>query len=301
MSIESSTIDATAGPPKQARFGSDLVARIERLGEMLNPLLVKEVRQALKSRQFSITFTAVLCLSWLWSIAGVARLGPTVAYGANGPEIFFGYYLILAFPLILIVPYSAYRSLIAEREDNTYELVAITTLRPRQIVAGKLGIAVAQMAVYFSAVAPCLAFTYLLRGIDVPTIFWIMFYTFLASFGFSLCALLLATIAREKHWQVMLAVVIVVVLFYAFLGSMTLCREWMAWRDYRLPAQSVLDTKRNVSVVLRQHFCTAVFGGGRAVDLYGGKSLDTITSCDVSARDFVGGLDCLRNILWNLS
>jgi hypothetical protein len=237
ISIPSAVDAATQNvAPTEHGFWQRVGARVERMGELLNPLLVKEVRQALKSRQFSITFTAVLCLSWLWSIAGVARLGPSVAYGANGPEIFYGYYAILAFPLILIVPYSAYRSLIAEREDNTYELVAITTLRPRQIVAGKLGSAVAQMAVYFSAVAPCLAFTYLLRGIDVPTIFWIMFYTFLASLGFSLCALLLATIAREKHWQVMLAVVVVVVLFYAFLESMSLCREWM--RVARLPFAS---------------------------------------------------------------
>ncbi len=236
MSIESSTIDATADAAATRTFWGRIGSRVERLGELLNPLLVKEVRQALKSRQFSITFTAVLCLSWLWSIAGVARLGPTVAYGANGPEIFFGYYLILAFPLILIVPYSAYRSLIAEREDNTYELVAITTLRPRQIVAGKLGSAVAQMTVYFSAVAPCLAFTYLLRGIDVPTIFWIMFYTFLASLGFSLCALLLATIAKEKHWQVMLAVVVVVILFYAFTAGVASVHRLLIYA--RLPFTS---------------------------------------------------------------
>jgi hypothetical protein len=201
-----------------------LTSALETAGEWLNPILVKEVRQALKSRQFSITFTLVLCLSWLWTIGGIALL-PDVAFSANGPELFFGYYIILAFPLILIVPYSAFRSLIAEREDNTYELVAITTLRPRQIVGGKLGSAVAQMAVYFSAVAPCLAFTYLLRGIDVPTICFIMFYTFLASLGFSLCALLMATVAKEKHWQVMISVLIIVGLFYAFIGACAICHE----------------------------------------------------------------------------
>jgi hypothetical protein len=225
--------DPTAGTPG---FWRRLGTTIEAAGEWLNPLLVKEVRQSLKSRQFSITFTVVLCLSWLWSIAGVARLGPAVSYGANGPEIFFGYYLILAFPLMLIVPYSAFRSLIAEREDNTYELVAITNLRPGQIVAGKLGSAVAQMAVYLSAVAPCLAFTYMLRGIDLPTICWILFYTFLASLGFSLWALLLASIAKEKHWQVMLAVVIIVTLFWTFTKAVEGCHELL--RATRLPFTS---------------------------------------------------------------
>jgi hypothetical protein len=205
---------------------------LETAGEWLNPILVKEVRQALKSRQFSVTFTLVLCLGWLWTIGGIALL-PDVSFSANGPELFFGYYMILAFPLILIVPYSAFRSLIAEREDNTYELVAITSLRPRQIVGGKLGSAVAQMTVYFSAVAPCLAFTYLLRGIDVPTICFIMFYTFIASLGFSLCALLLATIAKEKHWQVMISVLIIVGLFYAFIGACSICHDLL--RSTRSP------------------------------------------------------------------
>src|SRR5215813_1967782 len=100
---------SAAGEPSILRR---IGARLEWAGEWLNPLLVKEVRQSLKSRQFSITFTAVLCLSWIWSIVGIARLGPDVAYGVNGPEMFYGYYMILAFPLSLLVPYSAYRSLI---------------------------------------------------------------------------------------------------------------------------------------------------------------------------------------------
>ena len=231
MSTQENSLPIDVAAPRAAGvatsanpFWQRLTSVLETAGEWLNPILVKEVRQALKSRQFSITFTLVLCLSWLWTIGGIALL-PDVAFSANGPELFFGYYIILAFPLILIVPYSAFRSLIAEREDNTYELVAITTLRPRQIVGGKLGSAVAQMAVYFSAVAPCLAFTYLLRGIDVPTICFIMFYTFLASLGFSLCALLLATVAKEKHWQVMISVLIIVGLFYAFIGACAICHE----------------------------------------------------------------------------
>jgi hypothetical protein len=222
LPIELSAVGNTVAAPT---FWRRLGSKIEWAGERLNPLLVKEVRQSLKSRQFSMTFTAVLCLSWLWSIAGIVRLGPQAAYGAFGPDMFLGYYVILAFPLILIVPYSTFRSLIAEREDNTFELVAITTLQSRQMVAGKLGSSVAQMAVYFSAVAPCLAFTYLLRGIDIPTICWILFYTFLASLGFSLFALLLASVGKEKHWQVLLAVVIVVGLFCAFVGAVRMCED----------------------------------------------------------------------------
>ena len=99
----------------------------------------------------------------------------------SGPFMLTGYYVVLAVPLLLIVPFVAFRSLAAEREDGTYELLSITTLSSRQIVTGKLGSAILQMLVYYSALSPCIAFTYLLRGIDILTIVLLLGYTFLAS------------------------------------------------------------------------------------------------------------------------
>jgi hypothetical protein len=176
------------------------------LGDRLNPILVKETRQALKSRQFVITFTLVLALAWIWSIFGVALIGPDIYYAARGMDMFLGYYVILAVPLLVVVPFGAFRSLACEREDGTYELLSITTLWPRQVVSGKLGSAVLQMLVYLSAVSPCLAFTYMLRGIDAPTIVYVICCFFLASLGASVIGLGVATLTNEKHWQIVLSV-----------------------------------------------------------------------------------------------
>ncbi|MEZ6069851.1 MAG: hypothetical protein R3C10_06125 [Pirellulales bacterium] len=66
-----------------------------------------------------------------------------------------------------------------------------------------------QMIIYFSAISPCLAFTYMLRGIDVPTIFFALVYAFLTSAGLSALALLLATFTQEKVWQVLLTVFVI--------------------------------------------------------------------------------------------
>jgi hypothetical protein len=188
----------------------------ERLGEWLNPILVKEARQALKGKQFSITFGLVLTCGWIWSMLGVAFIGPEIYYSPSGQDMFLGYYMILAFPLLVIVPFWAFRSLASEVEDGTFELLSITTLRPRQVVGGKLASAVLQMLVYLSAMAPCLGFTYMLRGIDFPTILYVLFYTFLASLGLALSGLALATVTSEKHWQVVLSVFLIVVLLLAF-------------------------------------------------------------------------------------
>ncbi len=172
-----------------------------RASDWLNPILVKEARQALRSRQFIATFFLMLAAGWLWSIVGLASIGPAVYYTAEGPQMLFIYHLILSIPLLLVTPYSAFYSLSAERQDRTYELVSITALGARQILSGKLcGIGL-QMMVYLAAIFPCLAFTYLLRGLDIFTIVLVVVYTTCLSMALSVLGLLLATIAplRQRH------------------------------------------------------------------------------------------------------
>ena len=187
-------------------------ALLDRLGDRLNPILVKEARQAMKSRQFVVTFSLLLIFGWIWTVIFIAFGLPAIFYAPVGPGVLTGYYVVLSIPLLIVVPYAAFRSLAAEREDGTYELLSITTLSARQIVAGKLGSALLQMMVYYSALAPCIAFTYLMRGIDVITIGLFLTYTFLASLLLSIFGLTMATVTRSRHWQVLLSVVFVMAL-----------------------------------------------------------------------------------------
>lgn len=184
--------------------------------DRLNPILVKEARQALKSRQFLATFTLVLLCAWGWSLIGVALAGPSVRYTAQGHTIFLGYFLILGAALWVIIPFSAFRSLAQERDDRTFELLAITNLTPRQIVGGKLATALLQMVVYLSALAPCLAFTYLLRGIDVLTIVLLIAYAVVGCVLLSLVGLLLAAVVRARTGQVAISLVFVAGLVWLF-------------------------------------------------------------------------------------
>ena len=196
-------------------------SRLERASEYLNPILVKEARQALKSRQFVLTFSLLLLLGWAWSLLGVALASPTIYYGAMGPFLLAGYYLVLNVPLLMVVPFAAFRSLAGEREDGTYELLSITTLSARQVVTGKLGSAVLQMLVYYSALAPCIAFTYLLRGVDILSIAFLLAVTFLISLVLSALGVLIGTASRVRHWQVLLSVLLVIGLgWVCFMWSM---------------------------------------------------------------------------------
>jgi len=191
---------------------------LESAGDRLNPILVKESRQALRSAQFVITFSLLIVCAWGWSALMLSiawgDMGNSIYYSALGPEMLGGYFCILVVPMVVIVPFSSFRSLAAELEDGTYELVSITALSSRQIITGKLGSSIVQMVVFFSALSPCIAFTYLLRGIDLLTIAMLLVNLFLFSVLLSAFSLLLATISKVRIWQGLISLLLIVGLLF---------------------------------------------------------------------------------------
>lgn len=207
--------------PLAARWAR-IEALLDRVGDRLNPILVKEARQAMKSRQFVVTFSLLLIGGWLWTVLFIAAGYPAIYYAPVGVGVLRGYFLVLSVPLLIVVPYAAFRSLAGEWEDGTFELLSITALSARQIVTGKLASAVLQMMVYYSALAPCIAFTYLLRGIDIVTVGLLLGYSFFASVLLSSFGLMMATVTRVRHWQVLLSVVLVMALLvFTFVWDMS--------------------------------------------------------------------------------
>jgi hypothetical protein len=238
-------------------------ALLARASDYLNPILVKEARQALRSRQFLITFFLMLAAGWAWSILGLAAVGPSVYYAAAGPQLFFGYHLILSFPLLVVAPYSAFHSLSSERQDRTYDLVSITTLGARQILSGKLGGIVLQMMVYMSAIFPCLAFTYLLRGLDIFTILLAVLYTSCLSISLSVLGLLLATIAPLRQRHIGLSVFFALLLFGAMWADNMWTSALVFWGGFP-PGDPEFWVVQMIFVTLFVNFFAIVFLAARS-------------------------------------
>jgi len=187
--------------------------------DQLSPILIKETRQSLKSRQFFWTFFVLLVAVVLWTMIGLSTYDASVEFGTTGASLLVGYWVILGIPLAIIIPSGAYRSLSREFEDGTIQLVSVTTMKAWQIIAGKLGSAMLQMLVYVSVFAPCIAFTYLLRGISIPQIFLGMLFCVVGCFGLTCVSLFFAGANRSRLLGV--GISILLILFQIFV--------WIIW------------------------------------------------------------------------
>ena len=176
-------------------------AWLEDISDRLNPILVKETRQALKSRQFIVTFLLMLIASWLISVFGTLAAGDSLEFGSAGRGLFTGYFVVLALAIFVVVPYSAYRGLLNERDQTTLELLNITSLSPRQLIWGKLWSAMAQVFIFYSAIAPFIAFTSMLQGFDVALVAFALGISLLVTLCLTMLTLMLAAIPQNKHLQ----------------------------------------------------------------------------------------------------
>jgi hypothetical protein len=95
--------------------------------------------------------------------------------GASIFQIFTG---ILTGASLLFIPLYVGIRLAAERQESNMDLLYITTLTPHRIIRGKFLCGAYMIVLFFSACMPFMAFTNLLRGVDLPTVAFILAYLF---------------------------------------------------------------------------------------------------------------------------
>src|SRR5262245_33490729 len=116
-----------------------LAGMLDRLDDWINPIVIKELRQAVKNRMVMILLLVFLGLQL--AIVTIALLAgssgtPTEDWNA-GRDVFFSLQVLLVITLVLLVPAYACVRLAAERSDQNVDLLFISTLKPYSIIAGK--------------------------------------------------------------------------------------------------------------------------------------------------------------------
>ena len=181
---------------------------LEACSDRLNPMLVREVRQALRSRVFGVTFQATLLGALAASLIAFAGNADVLEYQEVGASFLHHYSMVLMACLCFVVPAALFGSLRSELGD-THDVLIVSTLTPAMIVIGKLQAGLVHMGLYYSAVAPFICLTYLLGGVSVPGILMYLLISFCTSLAICFFAVLLGSLSAHPAWSVVNMVLLV--------------------------------------------------------------------------------------------
>ena len=195
------------------------------LVDRLNPILVKEVRQALRGRYFKLMFWLTLGVATFAGLMVVASGASSDEIDALGQPFFLVMFGCMSAAVHAFTPFSAYLSTSAEWDENTHDLLVLSNLRPHQIVLGKLLSALTQALLYYSTFGPFLVFAFLLNGIDLLSISVLLVCSLVACTGLSLTGIALASLAPVKAARGILMAVFGAALVMVWGGSMGAAAE----------------------------------------------------------------------------
>ncbi|HET9495972.1 MAG TPA: ABC transporter permease subunit, partial [Chloroflexia bacterium] len=138
----------------------------------INPVIVKELRGRMRGwRALVVLLVYLIVLSfitWLTYVAVSASVS-----GSTGPEAAqvgkFIFSVLVIFQTImvsLLTPAFTSGSITSEREQKTYDLLMTTLLPARSVVFGKLGSALAFVALLIIAIAPLESLAFMFGGVS---------------------------------------------------------------------------------------------------------------------------------------
>lgn len=232
--VEDTGLPASGAPAAAPPAGEP--TRWSMLSDHLNPIVVREVQQALKGRAFS--------LSVLGAAIAVVLIALVVAADydvyTSGRHAFDAGLMVLVPLLLFVVPMGAYRSMRLELRGGILEQLLLSELRPGRIVVGKLAAGMVQFALYLAVISPLLATSYLLNGVDVPTLllsllFAALFCLCAVAFGISSAAqAILPAMQGFASLAVALGLGIGCAMLMGFVGSGAFARSlsWLVRSDY---------------------------------------------------------------------
>jgi len=186
------------------------------LGDWLNPLLVREIRQSLRSKSFSVSVigTSLLCLfAVLIGIISVGESRPGGAYSDAGKATFYFIYGLSWFVCCLILPVTAGNRFHEEAATGEYELFSITGISAPRIIIGKLLASFMQSLLMLSIAAPFMMSCYLLKGISAYDIFLMIMFLLSGTIVFTMLGIFIGSIKMSKGFYSMAQLAFVVLMF----------------------------------------------------------------------------------------
>jgi hypothetical protein len=214
--------------------------------DWLSPMLVKELRQGMRSR----IFVAAFYLTQLLMILSTAFSLIAASTEDNVPSGLFGFvsglfWFMVSVPLLFVMPLLGFGALHTEMKAGTLELVFLTRLSAWRIVAGKWTALMAESLLLVCAILPYVMLRYFLGGVNILEDLQSLFFLLLAS------ALLTATtLAMSPYESKLLRALFIVGLIFAFQFLIGILFTWIAFARTGVSSSSGLPTWQIYLVLL---------------------------------------------------
>jgi hypothetical protein len=193
--------------------------RIQDLEQYLNPVLVKEVRQALRSKRFRGSFGFTVMAGLIVAISVLLANASSAAIRPVGGIFFVGTFSCLAVAVLSFVPLNTFNSMGAEFEENTFDMLVISRLKPRQIILGKLLASGALALMHFSAFGFFIVFAFLFGGIDPTVVFFSLPALAVLALTASSLALCLSSLSQKRMVRVTLTLLLAAICLGLVFGT----------------------------------------------------------------------------------
>ncbi len=205
-----------------------LVNRISHwLSNHANPMLVRTIRQEMRSRSFIGIYVLLLVVAAMAAILSASAASESANSSAGR-----GLYSALAAAWSLVIAIQAmttFQAVTRERNEDTWDLLDLTGMGPRPVLRGLLFANLVQGQLYMAALAPFLVMAYLLRGIDLIAIAFALIVMPLAGIATSTLAVFMASIGNNKASRAFCQGILGLGLFSLWALS---CAFWFAFNEF---------------------------------------------------------------------
>jgi ABC-type transport system involved in multi-copper enzyme maturation permease subunit len=170
---------------------------IEKIDDHLNPIIVKELRQVVRGKFF--WGVLVLFLGFQCAVLSLSLADQSVSNNNVGAETLTFLFGILFLGCFAVIPLHSGFRFAKERQENSEELLFITTITPHSIIWGKFAASMAFILLIFSAFAPFMAMTFFLSGVDMPMMFLVLFLGLIVCAGGTILQIAIGSLARDGN------------------------------------------------------------------------------------------------------
>jgi ABC-type transport system involved in multi-copper enzyme maturation permease subunit len=183
----------------------------------LNPLLTKELRGRMRGWRAIGILTGYLFLlggvTWLVYLLISTTASESDITSATLGKFLLGTVVVFQFFFVaLLAPAFTAGIITGEREKQTYDLLMTTLLRPRSIVLGKMGAALAWLLLLVLAVVPLSSLSFLLGGVALEEVVLSLVVILAAVFFYGAIGLFWSSVMRSTIAAVVLALLTIGIL-----------------------------------------------------------------------------------------